>query len=82
MEAQVPVEPMGSMLFKGTDVHLHVAGAELRPIAVIAEIARHRRHRKNLPQITQMGADQERPGGSGHRGIGTPKKARNLLRIN
>jgi hypothetical protein len=30
MEAQVPVEPMGSMLFKGTDVHLHGDGAELR----------------------------------------------------
>jgi hypothetical protein len=30
MEAQVPVEPMGSMLFKGTNVHLHVDGAELR----------------------------------------------------
>jgi hypothetical protein len=29
MEAQVPVEPMGSMLFKGTDVHLHGDGAEL-----------------------------------------------------
>jgi len=29
MEAQVPVEPMGSMLFKGTYVHLHVDGAEL-----------------------------------------------------
>jgi hypothetical protein len=73
MEAQVPVEPMGSMLFKGTDVHLHVDGAELCPIAGIGETS---------PQIAQMGADQERPGGSGHRGIGTPKKARNLLRIN
>jgi len=40
MEAQVPVEPMGSMLFKGTDVHLHVDGAELCGIAKIAEIAK------------------------------------------
>jgi hypothetical protein len=42
------------MLFKGTDVHLHVDGAELCPIAGIGETS---------PQIAQMGADQERPGG-------------------